>query len=322
MLETGFTRLVGCSLPIQQAPMGPVSSPSLTLAVADAGGVGTIPTFGASIERLEMTLSDIALRTNGVLGANFLTNRIDRDAVQAAAARVRIVDFFWADPDPALVQLAHEAGALVSWQVGSVVEACAAADAGCDVLVVQGMEAGGHVRGHSALLPLLTATLDAVDVPVLAAGGIGDGRALAAVLAAGADGARMGTRFIATTESGAHPDYKRAVVEASAGSTEITAAFAACALCATSPRARVLRDCIAALEVFGDDNVGEAVVAGQTVSLPRGSGHTPGESFTGCIAAMPMYASDAVAAVEEIESAALVVARLCAEAERQLAADD
>jgi nitronate monooxygenase len=299
--------------------MGPVSSPSLAIAVAEAGGVGTIPAFGVPAEKLETLLSGLSPRVTGALAANFLTRDVDRDAVQAAASRVEIADFFWSDPDPVLVRLAHDAGALVSWQVGSVAEARAAADAGCDVIVVQGIEAGGHVRGHSALLPLLSAVLDVTDVPVLAAGGIGDGRALAAVLAAGADGARIGTRFIATIESGAHPEYKGAVLEARAGSTEITSAFANCALCASSPRARVLRNCIGALAAFPDDTVGTAPEAGQAVALPAGSGRTPGESFTGCIAAMPMYASDAAESVVTTESAGQVVATLCSEAERQLA---
>jgi nitronate monooxygenase len=299
--------------------MGPVSNPSLAIAVAEAGGLGTIPAFGVPVEKLETLLSDLSSRAIGVLAANFLTRSIDRDALQAAASRLRIVDFFWSDPDPALVNLAHEAGALVSWQVGSVAEAQAAADAGCDFVVVQGMEAGGHVRGQSALLPLLSAVLEVIDVPVLAAGGIGDGHALAAVLAAGADGARIGTRFIATVESGAHPEYKRAVLEAQAGSTEITGAFAVCALCATSPRARVLRSCIGALAAFPDDMVGAVSEAGQTVALPRGSGRTPGESFMGCVAAMPMYASEAVDSVVTIEAAGQVVASLCVEAQHQLA---
>jgi nitronate monooxygenase len=291
----------------------------LAIAVAAAGGVGTIPAFGVPAEKLETLLSDLSSRATGVLAANFLTRSIDRDAVQAAASRVGIVDFFWSDPDPALVGLVHDAGALVSWQVGSAAEAQAAADAGCDVIVVQGIEAGGHVRGHGALLPLLSAVLDVTDVPVLAAGGIGDGRALAAVLAAGADGARIGTRFIATVESGAHPEYKGAVLEARAGSTEITSAFAQCALCATSPRARVLRSCVGVLAAFSGATVGAVREAGETVPLPRGSGRTPGESFTGCVAAMPMYASDAVESVITTEAAGHVVATLCSEAQHQLA---
>src|SRR6266849_6782892 len=153
-LATRFTELVGCRVPLQQAPMGSVSTPALAVAVA------------------------------------------------AAAARVRIVDFFWADPNPALVEVAHRGGALACWQVGSVDEARAAADAGCDVVAVQGVEAGGHIRGHSPLLHLLESVLGQLDLPVLAAGGIGDGRAFAAVLGMGAAGARVGTRVVATRESG------------------------------------------------------------------------------------------------------------------------
>src|ERR1700724_4357660 len=109
-------------------------------------------------------LADMAARTTGVLAANFLTEDIDREAVEAAAARVRIVDFFWAAPDPALVQIAHRGGALACWQVGSLDEARAAADAGCDVVVVQGIEAGAQIRGHHPLLLLPEAVLGALDV--------------------------------------------------------------------------------------------------------------------------------------------------------------
>src|SRR6266536_3407164 len=202
--------------------MGSVSTSALAVAVADAGGVGSITAMGLGAGELDKVLAGMTARTTGILAANFLTEQIDREAVAAAAARVQIVDFFWADPDPALVEVAHRGGALACWQVGSLDEARAAADAGCDVVAVQGTEAGGHIRGHSPLLPLLESVLGQLDLPVLAAGGIGDGRAFTAVLAAGADGARAGTRFVATYESGAHPDYKQAVADAIAGSTEIT----------------------------------------------------------------------------------------------------
>ena len=157
MLSTRFTELVGCRVPVQQAPMGSVSTPDLAVAVADAGGVGTVTALGMSAAQLDAHLGAMAARTSGVLGANFLTDGVDRDAVAAAAERVRLVDFFWLDPDSSLVALAHDGGALVSWQVGSVAEARAAADAGCDVVAAQGTEAGGHIRGETALLPLLGA---------------------------------------------------------------------------------------------------------------------------------------------------------------------
>src|SRR5260370_12247161 len=112
----------------------------------------------------------MAAQTTGVLAANFLTEDIDRDAVAAAAARVRIVDFFWADPDPELVELAHRNGALACWQVGSLEEARAAADAGCDVLAVRGIEGGGGGRGQEPRIPLLACGRGQLDPPWAARG--------------------------------------------------------------------------------------------------------------------------------------------------------
>ncbi len=314
-LTTPFTELVGCRVPVQQAPMGSVSTRALAVAVAEAGGVGSITALGLDAARLDKMLAAMAAQTSGVLAANFLTEDIDREAVEAAAARVRIVDFFWADPDRELVELAHRNGALACWQVGSLEEARAAADAGCDLLAVQGIEAGGHIRGQEPLVPLLESVLRQLDVPVLAAGGIGDGRAFAAVLGMGAAGARVGTRFVATDESGAHPAYKQALADATEGSTEITDAFSVCPLCATVPRARVLRSCVHALRDVPGDTVGEAVIGGQPVSLPKGHGLPPGASATGHVDAMAMYAGQSAAAVSSVQSAAGVIQSWCAAAE-------
>lgn len=311
--ETAYTALVGCSVPIQQAPMGTVSTTDLAVAVAEAGGVGTVTVLGMSPAQVGALLDGMAERTDGVLSANFLTEDVDPDAVSAAAERARIIDFFWSRPDPALVEVAHDAGALVTWQVGSFDEARAAVDAGADVVAVQGIEAGGHVRGRTALLPLLVEVLDGVDVPVLAAGGISSARALAAVLAAGASGARVGTSFVATTESGAHPAYKKAVVAAAEGSTEITDAFAVCPLCASSPTARTLSSAVAAVRTADPGAVlGQVTVAGSPVPVPRGFGMPPSAQTTGRIEAMAMYAGQGVGHVRAIVPAAQVIADLCA----------
>jgi nitronate monooxygenase len=263
--------------------------------------------MGLGPAELDKLLARLAARTSGVLAANFLTGQIDPEAVAAAAARVRIVDFFWADPDPALVEIAHRGGALASWQVGSLEEARAAAEAGCDVVVVQGTEAGGHVRGHTRMRPLLESVLRLLDVPVLAAGGIGDDRAFAAVLGMGAAGVRAGTRFVATTESGAHPAYKQAVVDAAADSTEITDAFSVCPMCATVPRVRVLRSCVQALRDLAGDTAGETTLGGQRIALPKGHGLPPGAATTGHIDAMAMYAGESAADVHAVEPVAQVI---------------
>src|SRR5439155_3393994 len=175
-------------------------------------------------------------------------------------------------------------------------------------------EAGGHVWGETSLLPLLDAVLDAVDVPVLAAGAITSPRALAAVLAAGADGARMGTRFVATKESGAHPSYVAAVVSASGEETEITGHFNVCPLCALRPRARVLRSAIDALDALDDDNVG--TFHGNPV--PRAAGMPPSRDMEGAIEAMAMYCGEGAGAVNDAVGAAEVVTGFTRDAEALL----
>ena len=193
MLRTRFTDLVGCSVPIQLAGMGNLGSPRLAAAVTGAGGLGTVSVYDTRPADVAYALDRLAETVAGPLCANVILHFVGPDdvveTVATAAARVRVVDFFYTDPDPELVKLVHHHGALASWQVGSREEALAAEAAGCGAVIAQGTEAGGHVRGTIGLLALLDEVLESVDVPVLAAGGVGSGRTLAAVLAAGADGA-------------------------------------------------------------------------------------------------------------------------------------
>ena len=205
-MRTRFTELLGCDLPIQLAAMGAVGTTALAAEVARAGGLGMV----------RNSVEPPAESGPGALGINFTRpERAEPDAVAAAAARVRMVEFFYGDPRRDLVQIVHAQGALAAWVVGSVEEAVAAAKAGCDLVVAQGIEAGGHVRGVTPLLELIPAVLDAVRIPVVAAGGIASAETVAEVLLGlGADGVRIGTRFLATPECDAHPDYVRMVLAA------------------------------------------------------------------------------------------------------------
>lgn len=298
--------------------MGTISSPRLAAAVAEAGGIGSINTLGVDRMTLRRRIDDMRGQTDGVLAVSFLTDDIDAEAVADAASRVRIVDFFWSTPRPDLVDLAHRGGALVNWQVGSAAEARAAVEAGADMISAQGVEAGGHCRGDSPLLPLLCQVLDTVDVPVLAAGGIADGRGVAAALAAGASGVRMGTRFIATEESAAHPDYVAAILVAGANSTRITDAFNACPLCEVSPRARVLISAIEAVEAIDVDVVATRTGPDGDTPVPRRSWLPPTRDIGGHIEAMAMYAGESVALVDNVVPAAQLVRSLADGAEARL----
>src|SRR5204863_7993608 len=171
--------------------MGDVSSPRLAAAVADAGALGMVGLTNAPLSYVEKSLDEMRKMTAGVFGANFLvpglideaTGKVDPElagVIEAAASRARVVDFFYGDPDPALVDAVHAGGALVSWQVGSRDEAKAAERVGCDLVVAQGTEAGGHVRGKIRPLASLGQVLDPARLQIAKAGGSRTAKAMAA----------------------------------------------------------------------------------------------------------------------------------------------
>jgi nitronate monooxygenase len=318
VLTTPFTELLGCRLPLQQAPMGGVTTPELVAAVASAGAVGMVPAQMLAAEELAGLLDDLAGRGDGVVGVTFLLPfGADPTCVEVAAARARLVDFYYGDPDPALVARVHDGGALASWQAGSVAEARAAVDAGCDLVAVQGMEGGGRIRGRVALLPLLAEVLDAVEVPVVAAGGIATARGVAACLAAGAAAVRVGTRLLATEESGAHPRYQAALLAAAADDAVLTDAFSVMWPPGPEPH-RTLRSALEAAEALEAEVVGETRMGSHTLPVPRFGVPCPNRETTGEIAAMVHYAGQGVGATRQVLPAARVVADLAEEAERLL----
>jgi NAD(P)H-dependent flavin oxidoreductase YrpB (nitropropane dioxygenase family) len=189
-------------------------------------------------------------------------------------------------------------------------EAKAAVDAGCRYVIAQGTEAGGHVRGQLPLHELVPAVRAAVDVPVVAAGGIGSVEAVRAAIDLGADAVRVGTRFVATRESYAHPDYIDALVAANADDSVLTVAFGV-----GWPDAphRVLRSAIDTATAVATDVVGETAQAdGQPIPMPRFGVGTPTRDTTGEISAMALYAGRSVGAIDKVTSAADVVAELSA----------
>ncbi|HET6793695.1 MAG TPA: nitronate monooxygenase [Acidimicrobiales bacterium] len=310
-METPFTRLVGCRLPLQQAGMGGSATAALAAAVSGAGALGMLGVAGLPPEVVAAAVADAADRSSGPFGVNFLMPFLDRAAVAATAGRARVIEFFYGEPDAGLVGQAHDLGALVSWQVGSLDEAKRAADSGCDLIVAQGTEAGGHVRGEVGLLPLLDLILGAVEVPVVAAGGLGSARSVATVLRAGAAAARVGTRFLAADEADVHPRYLDALLESRAEDTVLTTAFSN--LWPDAPH-RVLRSCVAAATDVDDDIVGETEVApGLRLPVPRLSPPTPSRSTTGRIDAMALYAGQSVDHVRRRQKAADIVAELTAD---------
>ena len=294
---------------------GGVTTFELVTEVSRAGGLGMLQRGHAGT--FPQRLDAIAKAGAGPFGVNFVPplGQGGPEEVELAAATAQYVEHFWSEPEAKVVARVHEGGALAGWQVGSVDEARRAADAGCDLVVAQGVEAGGHVRGAVALLPLLAGVLDAVDIPVVAAGGIAAPRSAAAAFAAGADAVRVGTRYLATRESGAHPEYVAALLAAGTEDTVLTTAFAV-----GWPDAphRVLASAVEAAEALDAETVGTLTVAGETHPLPRFSARTPSRDCSGRIGAMPLYAGQGVGDVTSVMGAAEVTRELADGAEELL----
>jgi NAD(P)H-dependent flavin oxidoreductase YrpB (nitropropane dioxygenase family) len=217
MIRTPVCDLLGIEHPIALGGMGSIYSPDLVAAVSNAGGLGAMGCHYMSPDQIRTGTSAIRERTNKPFALNFLIFDIDEDGFAAALAlRPALIAFAWPRPDQdvkSYVARAHAAGCKVTFMAGGVPEAMRAAESGADVIIAQGTEGGGHV-GWQASLPLIPMVVDAVaPVPVLAAGGMADGRGLAAALSLGADGVLLGTRFLASIESPLHPNFKQAILD-------------------------------------------------------------------------------------------------------------
>lgn len=220
--STAFTKLFGVRYPIALAPMGGSSGGALAGAVSRGGGLGLLGAGGGHPDWLAREVPLVASSTDNPWGIGFLTWSIDAGAVERALEyRPRAVMLSFGDPSP-FVERVRRAGAKLILQVTDLEEARQAVDLGADVIVAQGTESGGHGARHGrSTLPFVPVVVDlAAPVPVLAAGGIADGRGVAAALALGAAGAVIGTRFQATAEALVHPSIATAIVEGRGEDTE------------------------------------------------------------------------------------------------------
>jgi nitronate monooxygenase len=331
MLKTRITELFGIEYPILSAGMGGVALAELAAAVSNAGGLGTIALAGFTPEAIQNEIAAARKLTDKPLLVNLLVPFLRPGIVEAIAKEpIQGVTFFWGDPDE-YVPLAKKSHLKVIWQCGSVKEAVAARDAGVDAVMVQGFEAGGHVRGIVTSLALIPSVRDAVgpDVPIIAAGGFADGRGLAAALALGADAAVFGTRFLASNEAAADPKYQQRILAAEAEETVHTELYDI-----GWPKAphRVLRTKVVdEWERAGRPETGKRPGEGKSIGkMTRGgmfvevpmvkySVMAPTTSFEGDIEELAFYAGMSVSLVREKLPAGEIVRRIAAEAREVIA---
>ena len=208
-------------LPIVQAAMGGASCPALAAAVSNAGGLGMLALSWSSADDMRREIRETRELTGRPFGVNLVLEwpQADRLAV-CLEEGVAVISFFWGQAGP-LTEIAHRGGAKVLHTIASADAARRAVDDGADIIVAQGWEAGGHVHGKVATMALVPTVVDRVPgTPVIAAGGIADGRGLAAAMALGASGAWIGTRFLASPEAAIHSRYRDLLLAAKETDTE------------------------------------------------------------------------------------------------------
>lgn len=312
ILRTPLCDMLGCELPVLLAGMGGVARWELAAAVAQAGGFAMLGMVREDPALIEAEVTALRAATDRRFAVNLIPAATDPLLLDAQIGRcldlgVDTFTFFW-DVIPAVVRRIKQAGGLVLHQVGSAGAARMAEDAGADVLIAQGVEAGGHVHGRSGAFALAETLLAEAGVPVVISGGISTGRGLAAALAAGAQGVQCGTAFLATAESFAHDYHKARVVAARGEETVLTDVFVL-----NWPMG-------AAVRVIGNSvtqGLGNRLLGHDPARLPREviaeDGGTPLMRFstdspmrhtTGDLEAMALYAGQGVGAIRDIVPAA------------------
>jgi len=336
VLRTRICEALGIEYPIFSVGMGALAGPDLVAAVSNAGGFGVLGLSAMQPEQIAARVARARELTKRPFGANFIIDEVgwatsdeDRafvrsEVVAAIAERVAVVVLFWGDAAP-YVELARGTGVKVFIQVGSVEEAKAAAAAGVDAVIAQGVEAGGHVKGKTSIWDLLPAAVEAINpLPVLAAGGIGNGAGLARALQMGAQGVSLGTRFVASDEAWTHPAYKQRIVDSTAADTVYSELYD---VGWTDAPHRTLRNkTYAEWEEAGrppsgsrpreGTSIGKRTMStGEVEEWPRYAIGSPPPDFDGDIEYTPLWAGESCSVVNEIKPAADIVRDLVRDAE-------
>jgi nitronate monooxygenase len=317
--DTSLCRLLDIRFPIVQAPIGNAASPELVAAVSNAGALGMLSVTWRNLKEIKKVIRQIKTLTDRPFGVNLCLQWDQTDRVQICLEEgVKIISLFWGDPS-SYIETVHNSGGLVMHTVASSDEARQAVDAGIDVIIAQGWEAGGHVWGEVATFPLVPRIVDTVSpIPVIAAGGIADGRGIAAALTLGAAGVWMGTRFLLSEESAAHSFYKEKVITASESDTIYSSVFDRG--WENAPHRTLRNSTIVNWEKAGKAASGQRPKEGEVVAktvdgreIVRYSDESPKPGMIGELEALALYAGQSAGLVSRIKPAKEIINELMAE---------
>lgn len=321
-LKTPLCDLLGCEVPVLLAGMGSVSHWELAASVANAGGYGMLGMVREDPDLIESEVKALRQATGRPFAVNLIPfatepGLLDRQIGRCLDLGVPAFTFFW-DVMPDVIARVKKAGALVLHQVGDPETARKAEDAGADVIIAQGLEAGGHVHGWSGAFVLADSILEKANVPVVITGGISTGRSLAAALAMGAQGVQLGTALLATQESFAHDYHKNRVVEAETKDTVLTDVFVL--NWPKGSKVRVIGNSVTdglngRLLGHDPDKLPREVIAhdGDTPRL-RYSTDSPMRTTTGDLEAMALFAGQGAGLIHDIPRAADRIRRIVEDA--------
>lgn len=329
MLNTGLCRQLGIEYPILSVGMGMAAGADLAAAVSNAGGCGVIGTSRLPPAGIRERIAQVRAKTRKPFGVNVILALLQEGQIEACLDEgIPLLVLFWGDPSPHVSE-AHRRGTKVFIQVGSVEEARAAASAGVDGIIAQGIEAGGHVKSRTSLWSMLPAVVEAVHpVPVVAAGGIANGRGLVAALSLGAQGVSMGTRFVASEEAFVPQEYKERLVNSTAEDTVYSGLFDIGWPDAPhrTLRNRTVSEWEAAGRPPSGRRPGEGTIIGTTVrpdgttaDVLRYASFMVTPQFKGDLDYVPLWAGESCSQIKDIKPAAQIVREIMREAEEVVA---
>jgi nitronate monooxygenase len=323
-MSTAFCDLVDIKLPIVQAPMGGATTPELVAAVSNAGGLGIAPLWRADAKGIKDFVGSVRELTDAPFGVNLNMDFPSMEQLETCLeAGVPVISIFWGHA-PDFIGRARSGGAKVIFSAWDAASALEAVDHGAHAICAQGWEAGGHVRGTVSTMALIPAVVDAVgrETPVIAAGGIADGRGLAAALALGASAAWIGTRFLSAREACIHPDYVAKLIEARETDTgHYDSLFDGG--WPDAPHRTLQNSTTKAWEASGRPEKGRRPGEGVAVANAPGRGEldryactTPNSEMTGDIEALSMWSGQGVSMVRKVQPAAEIVREIAGEARK------
>ena len=314
MLSTPLTKLLRIRYPILQAPIGGAATPELVAAVSNFGGLGMLALSWKDAETTRAIIRKTKSLTNNPFAVNLILQFDQQERIKICLEeKVPILSFAWGDPS-GYMHLLKDHGVIVCQTVGSADKGDYFAKIGVDFLIAQGWEAGGHLMGQVATSVLVPALTNKVDLPVVAAGGIANGKGVLAALSLGASGAALGTRFLLSKEALTHPTFKRLIIKAHEDDTLYLPDLFSFGW-ENAPHRVIRNSTVVIWELSGCPPVDIRsqeleIIAYQQNNQPifRYSDYLPLQGMTGNVEALALYAGQSAGLIREEKEAAVIMA--------------